>query len=166
MENIWSGLEETRFTEEKPDEGNKETCRVEQVPKEVSVSAGSWGEGGSCKHRDPKEETLLECVRSNRCLCGQGRVSEEPERPRQQCGMGAQDGGRAVVRSVSQEPPYVSMGNRAQTRKLSDEGPSDNENLPLCVQNLIFLRFNKFPSCPCCSCHPVRQPFTIPLILL
>lgn len=81
MGNIWSGLEETCFTEEKPDEGNKETCRVEQVPKEVSVSAGSWGEGGSCKHRDPKGETLLECVRSNRCLCGQGRVSEEPERP-------------------------------------------------------------------------------------
>lgn len=60
--------------------------------------------------------------------------------------MGTQNGGRAVVRSVSQEPPYVSMGNRAQTRKLSDEGPLDNENLPLCVQNLIFLRFNKFPS--------------------
>lgn len=106
MGNIWPGLEETCFTEEKPEEGNQETCSVEEVPKEVSLSAGSRGEGGYRKHRDPKEEMLLECVKSNRRLCGQGRVSEEPERPEtQQCGMGAQNGGRAVVRSVSQEPP-------------------------------------------------------------
>ena len=89
---------------------------------------------------------FLEYVRSKRCPCGQGRVSEEPERPeRPQCGVCTHNTGRAVVRSVSQELLYVRMGTRTQTRKLSNEGPSDNENLPSRVQSLVFLRFSKSP---------------------
>lgn len=89
---------------------------------------------------------FLEYVRSKRCPCGQGRVSEEPERPeREQCGVSTHNTGRAAVRSVSQEPLYVRMGTRTQTRKLSNEGPSDNENLHSRVQSLVFLRFSKSP---------------------
>lgn len=168
MGNIWSGLEETRFTEEKPDEGNKETCRVEQVPKEVSVSAGSWGEGGSCKHRDPKEETLLECVRSNRCLCGQGRVSEEPERPRgNSVGWAHRTEGGLWWDQCPRNRRMWAWGIGPKPGNFQMKALRIMKICPYVSRILSFSGSTSFlPSCPCCSCHPVRQPFTILPILL
>lgn len=163
---VW--VEEMCFTEEKPEEGNQETCSVEEVPKEVSLSAGSRGEGGYCKHRDPKEEMFPECVRSNRHLCGQGRVSEEPERPEtQQCGMGAQNGGRAVVRSVSQEPPMWAWGIGPKPGNFQMKALRIMKICPFGSRILSLSgSTNLLNSCPCCLSHPVLQPFTILLILL
>ena len=111
---------------------------------------------------------FLEYVRSKRCPCGQGRVSEEPERPeREQCGVSTHNTGRAAGRSVSRNRCMWGWGLGPKPGNFQMK---DLRIMKICPHVSRVLSSsgsaNLLNPRPCSSRHPVLQSFTILLILL